>query len=116
MLFLMSYSHGIHNFILHRGINFLAKIKLVKNPEEKRETLRVQVENFKIELRRLLSNIPIFLLMIVCWTLILIIRFSIPFFAGLALNGFGYCINADGSLLIQTVFDDRGMQVGFARG
>lgn len=114
MLFLMSYSHGIHNFILHRGINFLAKIKLVKNPEEKRETLRVQVENFKIELRRLLSNIPIFLLMIICWTLILIIRFSIPFFAGLALNGFGYCINADGSLLIQSVFDDRGMQVGFA--
>ena len=31
ILFLMSYSHKIHNFILHRGINFFAKIKLIKN-------------------------------------------------------------------------------------
>jgi len=114
MLFLMSYSHKIHNFILHRGINFLAKIKVVKKPEEKRESLRIQVENFKIELRRLISNIPIFALMIICWTLILIIRFSIPFFAGLALNGYGYCINNDGSLVIQTVLDNRGAVAGFA--
>ena len=114
MLFLMSYSHKIHNFILHRGINFFAKLKIVKNPEEKRESLRIQVENFKIELRRLISNIPIFALMIVCWTLILIIRFSIPFFAGLALNGYGYCINPDGSLMVQAVIDNRGSAVGYA--
>ena len=114
MLFLMSYSHKIHNFILHRGINFFAKLKLIKNPEEKRESLRIQVENFKIELRRLISNIPIFILMFICWTLILIIRFSIPFFAGLALNGYGYCINSDGSLAIQAVVDNRGAFGGFA--
>ena len=113
MLFLMSYSHKIHNFVLHRGINFFAKLRLIKNPEEKRESLRIQVENFKIELRRLISNIPIFLLMIICWTLILIIRFSIPFWAGLALNGYGYCINSDGSLVIQTVYDNRGSLEGF---
>ena len=114
MLFLMSYSHKIHNFILHRGINFFAKLKIIKNPEQKRESLRIQVENFKIELRRLISNIPIFALMIVCWTTVLIIRFSIPFFAGLALNGYGYCINADGSLMIQTVVDNRGQISGYA--
>lgn len=113
ILFLMSYSHKIHNFILHRGINFFAKIKLIKNPEEKRESLRIQVENFKIELRRLISNIPIFALMIICWTLILIIRFSIPFFAGLALNGYGYCVNPDGSLVVQAVMDNRGSISGF---
>ena len=113
ILFLMSYSHKIHNFILHRGIDFFAKIRLIKHPEEKRESLRIQVENFKIELRRLISNIPIFALMIICWTLILIIRFSIPFFAGLALNGYGYCINSDGSLLVQAVVDNRGASTGF---
>lgn len=113
ILFLMSYSHKIHNFILHRGINFFAKIKLIKNPEEKRESLRIQVENFKIELRRLISNIPIFALMIICWSLILIIRFSIPFFAGLALNGYGYCVNPDGSLVVQAVMDNRGSISGF---
>lgn len=113
-LFLMSYSHKFHNFILHRGINFLAKIKLVKNPEEKREILRIQVENFKIELRRLISNIPIFALMILCWSTILILKFSIPFFAGLALDGYGYCINSDGSLVVNAILDSRGQVAGFA--
>ena len=113
MLFLMSYSHKIHNFILHRGINFFAKLKLIKNPEAKRESLRIQVENFKIELRRLISNIPIFILMIICFTLILIIKFSIPFFAGLALDGYGYCVNSDGSLVIREILDSRGSLIGF---
>ena len=108
MLFLLSYSHHFHNFIMHRGINFLHKIRLVKNPEQKRESLRIQVENFKIELRRLFSNIPLFALMLVCFTLMLIIKFSIPFFAGLALNGYGYCVNPDGSLLVQKVIDIHG--------
>ena len=75
-------------------IGFLGKIKILRHPDDTRESLRIQVENFKIELRRLLSNIPIFILMIICFSLILMIRFSIPFFAGLALNGYGNCVNA----------------------
>lgn len=87
-LFLMSYSRAFHNFILHYIIDFLAKIKLVRNPDKTRESLRVQVENFKIELRRLFSNVPVFILVFLLYTLILIIRFSIPYFAGFALDGF----------------------------
>ena len=34
------------------------------------------------------------------------IRFSIPFFAGLALNGYGNCLNPDGSLVIRQVMID----------
>ena len=59
ILFLMSYSHRIHNFIMHYGVGILAKVKILKHPDQTRESLRIQVENFKIELRRLLSNIPI---------------------------------------------------------
>lgn len=112
ILFLMSYSHGFHNFIMHRGINLLHKLRLIKNPEEKRESLRIQVENFKIELKRLLSNVPLFTLMLICFTLMLIIKFSIPFFAGLALDGYGYCINSDGSLAVKAVLDERGIFTG----
>lgn len=108
MLFLLSYSHTFHNFIMHRGINFLHKLHLIKNPEQKRESLRIQVENFKIELRRLLSNIPLFILILLCFTTLLIVRFSIPFFAGLALDGYGYCINSDGSLLVKPIVDNHG--------
>lgn len=102
-LFMMSYSHKFHNFIMNHGINLFAKLHLIKNPDEKRESLRIQVENFKIELRRLFSNIPIFILVFICFLLILILRFSIPFFAGLALDGFGYRMNVDGSLVLEIV-------------
>ena len=46
-LIAMSYSHKFHNFIMHHGINLFAKLRLIRNPEEKRESLRIQVENFK---------------------------------------------------------------------
>lgn len=111
-LFLMSFSHGFHNFIMHYGIGLLGKLRILRHPDKTRESLRVQVENFKIELRRLCSNIPVFILMIICFSLILILRFSIPYFAGLALNGYGYRLNMDGSLMIQTIYDSRGGVMG----
>ena len=73
ILFVMSYSHRLHNFILHYIIGFLGKIHLLKHPDKTRESLRVQVENFKIELRRLQSNIPVLILL---FTLFLIIIFG----------------------------------------
>lgn len=100
LLFLMSYSRKIHNFILHYGVGLLGKMHILKKPDETRESLRIQVENFKIELRRLCSNVPIFILMLICFSSFLMVRFSIPFFAGLALNGYGYCVNIDGSLIL----------------
>lgn len=88
-LFLMSYSHRFHNFIMHYIIGFLGKIKILKNPDKTRENLRVQVENFKIELRRLQANVPVTIFIFLCFLVILILRFSIPYFAGLALGAFG---------------------------
>lgn len=89
LLFLMSYSHHFHNFIMHYIIGFLGKIHILKNPDKTRENLRVQVENFKIELRRLQSNIPVTIFIYLCLLLVLVLRFSIPYFAGLALGAFG---------------------------
>jgi glycosyltransferase 2 family protein len=88
LLFLMSYSHRFHNFIMHYVIGFLGKIKLVKNPDKTRENLRVQVENFKIELRRLQTNIPVTILVVSLFLVCIFIRYSIPYFDGLALNAF----------------------------
>lgn len=102
-LITMSYSRRFHNLILNHGIDFLAKLKLLKHPEEKRESLRIQVENFKIELRRLLSNVPIFLLMIIVFSIVLMLRFSIPYLTGIALDGFGFKLNPDGSLAVKVI-------------
>ena len=89
LMFAMSYSHRFHNFILHYVIGFLGKIKLVKNPDKMRENLRVQVENFKIELRRLQSNIPVVILQFILFLTLIFVRDSIPYFAGLSLNAWG---------------------------
>ncbi len=112
-LFLMSYSHAFHNLIMHYGIDFLAKLRIIKKPEETRESLRIQVENFKIELRRLFSNIPILLVVFLCYSIILILRFSIPFFAGLALDGYGFRTNLDGTLITQAIMDASGNVIGY---
>lgn len=89
ILFVMSYNHHIHNFILHHVIGFLGKIRILKKPDETRESLRVQVENFKIELRRLQSNIPVLILLLFLFLVLLFLRFSIPYFCGLAMHAWG---------------------------
>ncbi len=95
MLYIMSFSHKIHNFVLHYIVGFLGKIHLIRNPEKTRENLRVQVENFKIELKRLQVNVPVVILVGILFLALLMVRFSIPYFAGLALHAYGddYTIN-----------------------
>ncbi len=89
LLLLMSYSHRFHNFILGRFVGFLGKIRILKDPDRTRENLRVQVENFKVELRRLQANVPVTILIFVLFMLMLALRFSVPYFAGMALHAYG---------------------------
>ena len=86
IVLLMAYWHGFHNFIMGPCITFLNKIKIIKKPDDKREQLRVQVENFKIEFRRLLTNIPFTILIAILFFVMLTLKFSIPYFVGLALG------------------------------
>lgn len=86
VVFLMAYWRGFHRFILGPCVSFLNKIHLCRNPEKTRENLRIQVENFKIEFRRLLTNIPFTILAVVLYFIFFTVRFSIPYFVGLALG------------------------------
>ena len=86
IVFLMGYWHGFHNFVMGPVVSFLGKIKLVKNPDKMRENLRIQVENFKIEFRRLSTNIPFLLLVIACFVAYMNLKFCIPYFVGKALG------------------------------
>lgn len=86
IVLLMAYWHGFHNFIMGPVIAFLHKIKIVKDKDKMRENLRIQVENFKIEFRRLWTNIPFFILVAVCFALYMTLKFSVPYFCGLALG------------------------------
>ena len=86
IVFLMGYWHGFHNFVMGPVVTLLHKIKLVKDPDKTRENLRIQVENFKIEFRRLSTNIPFLILVIVSFTAYIILKFCIPYFVGKALH------------------------------
>ncbi|MFA7031995.1 MAG: lysylphosphatidylglycerol synthase transmembrane domain-containing protein [Bacilli bacterium] len=93
IVLLMGYWKKFHNFIMGPIISFLAKIHIIKDPDKKRESLRVQVENFKIEMRRLFSNIPFTLLITVFFMCYLTIKYSIPYFVGLALGNLSTSAN-----------------------
>ena len=86
LVFLMGYWHRFHNFIMGPVVSFCHKIKLVKNPDKTRENLRIQVENFKIEFRRLSTNVPFLLLVVISFVAYMFVKFSIPFFVGKALG------------------------------
>lgn len=83
----MSYWKGLHNFVLKHGVNFLAKIKIIKNPDETRRKFGVQIESYKIELKNLVLN-PRFLILIVLLQVgVLFLRFTIPYFTNIAVVG-----------------------------
>ena len=86
IVFLMGYWHSFHNFVMGPVISFLHKIKIVKDADKQRENLRIQVENFKIEFRRLSTNIPFLLLVVVSFVAYMLVKFCIPYFVGKALG------------------------------
>ena len=86
ILLLMSYWKGFHNFISGPCIGLLNKMHIIKNPDKSRDSLRISVENFKLELRRLLTNIPFTILVLVFFFIYFTFLFSLPFFTGLALH------------------------------
>ena len=86
IVFLMGYWHGFHNFVMGPVVTLLGNIKILKNPDKTRENLRIQVENFKIEFRRLSTNIPFLILVIVSFSAYMVLKFCIPFFVGKALG------------------------------
>ena len=88
-IILLSYWKGFHHFVCNIVISFLAKIKIIKKPDELRENVRVSVENFRIELKRLFSNRAVFIFTFIVCFIIITLKYSIPFIAGVALDGFG---------------------------
>ena len=91
IIFGMCYWRGLHHFVMHYIVDFLHKIRLVRDPDKTRESLRSQLENFKMEIRRLFSNVPFTILVTVLLFVSMTLFFSIPYFVGLAMNNESTC-------------------------
>lgn len=85
-LFLLSFSHRAHNFFINKGVDFLAAIRLVKNPEARKEKLFISTENFRVELRRLSANFPASILIMLLFLAKFIVSYSVTYFVALMLN------------------------------
>ena len=86
MVFLMAYWRGFHNFIMGPIISLAYKLHIIRDMDQTRNDLRVQIENFKIELRRLLTNGPFTILVTLLFVIMFFIKFSLPYFVGMALH------------------------------
>ena len=91
IVLLMGYWKGFHHFITGPCIGLLSKMKIVKKPDKARESLLIQVENFKMEMRRLASNIPFTILIAVLFFALITVGFSIPYWVGKALGNQSQC-------------------------
>ncbi len=91
IIFGMCYWRGFHHFVMGPIIGFLNKIHLVKDPDKSRESLRAQLENFKMEIRRLFSNVPFTILVTILLFISMTLFFSIPYFVGLAMYNESTC-------------------------
>jgi len=85
-IILLSYSKWMHTFVINSVVAIGTKMKLIKHPDATKQNWQSQIENFRIELRRLQSNIPVTLLLGILFFIKLTIFYSIPYVIGLALK------------------------------
>lgn len=79
-LFLLAFSERLHQFIVTKGIDFLHKIKIVKDKKEQAIKINTKVETFRLEFKRLTQNWPVLLITSILFFIKLIIISSIPYF------------------------------------
>lgn len=85
-LFVLAYCRPLHRIILNGGISFLAKLHIVKDPEQKRSAMTAQIATFRVEFKRLMTNVRVLITVFILIILKLTCLYSIPYFAGLATN------------------------------
>jgi len=67
-------SRFLHKTIVNGVVALLGKLKIIKNPDKVKSNLQVQIENFRIESKRLQSNTPVTVVLLVLF----FIRMTLP--------------------------------------
>lgn len=92
-IFILSFNKKIHHGIVNLIVRVMAFCHFIKKDriEEKRIAFNAKIEIFSIELKRLLSNIKIMVIVIFLYLIILLISNMIPYYSFKASNiDFGY--------------------------
>ena len=84
-ILILAKSRFIHRTIVNGVVALLGKLKFIKNADAVKANLSVQIENFRIESKRLQSNTPVTVVLIVLFFLRLSLTYSIPYLSAVAL-------------------------------
>ena len=78
-------SKFLHKTLGNGVVGLLGKFKLIKNPEKVKLNLQGQIENFKIESKRLQSNIPVTVVLFILFFVRMTLSNAIPYLSAMAL-------------------------------
>lgn len=84
-ILVLAKSKFIHNVLVSSIVSFLGFIKIIKKPKTVNENLKIQIENFGIELRRLQSNTAVTVVLLVLFFIRMTLTNSLPYFSALAI-------------------------------
>lgn len=85
-IFLIAHSKKAHDFLINKGVAIGAKIRLVKDVDKSKAKLHITFENFRVELRRLYSNVPATILLALLFFVKFLIDFSFTYFIAIMLD------------------------------
>ena len=85
-LLLLAHSYKLHSWLCSKGIYFLAKWKLIKNPEASIKQFNEYLSKFKVELARLSNKKSLIFKVVLANILRLTLYFVIPYLCALALQ------------------------------
>ncbi len=86
---LLAYCRPLHRLFLNSGINLLAKLHILRNPEQTRKRLTIQFATYRIEMKRMKANGGRVLLVMGINFLRLFLLGMLPFFVFLSLVSSG---------------------------
>ena len=92
-ILVLAQSKWIHNFFINGTVSLLGKLKLIKNADEIKIDTQIQIENFRIELKRLQTNIPVTVVIFALFLVRFAIMYSIPYVSGLAISNVTISLN-----------------------
>jgi glycosyltransferase 2 family protein len=84
-ILLLAKARWIHSFFINGIVSLLGKLKILKQPELIKENFKIQIENFRIELKRLQANTPVTVVLLLLFFLRMSISNSLPYVSALAL-------------------------------
>ena len=84
-ILLLAKARWIHSFVINGIVSVLGKLKILKQPELIKENIKIQIENFRIELKRLQANTPVTVVLLLLFFLRMSISNSLPYVSALAL-------------------------------